>query len=99
MLLPVFLPEGSEETITDPDFFGNLLTTQATGSKPSYFGSPDERKNWLKHMDSRAETELANRCTITRHPNDIVLVAVADLVVDVSVHKRISEEKQIGPIL
>ena len=99
MLLSVFLPQGSEETVIDPDFFGSLLTTPAIGSKPSCFGSPDNRKIRLKRMDSRAEAELASRCTITRHPNDIVLVAAAALVADVSAHKRSREEEQIGPII
>ena len=99
MLLPVFLPKGNEKTIADPGFFGDLLTTQATGSNPSYSGSLDERQNWLKCMDSCAEAELANRCTNTRHPNDIVLVASADLVADASAHKKINGDNQIVPTL
>ena len=99
MLLPVFLPEGGEETVADPDFFGSLLTTQATGSNPSYSGSLNERKNWLKCMDSFAEAELANHCTNTRHPNDIVLVASADLVADASAHKKPNGDKQMVPTL
>ena len=78
-LLPIFLPDGGKHAIVNPDFFGSMLREQAKdGIKRSPAVNSDRWKN-LKRMDSRAQIELAERCTALRHPNDVVLLAAADL--------------------
>ena len=78
-LLPVFLPEGHQQAIVNPDFFGSLLfepMQNQTGFDPV---DSEEREKLLKRLENRAHAELASRCTALRHPNDIVLLAAADL--------------------
>ena len=82
MLVPVFLPADGGQPASSPDFFGSILLN----SKPSILATNpldcaprDERRTVLKRLNSAAETELADRCTQLRHPNDLVLVAAADL--------------------
>ena len=78
MLVPVFLPAGGGAPQTNPEFYGSLLHAAE---------SPDtldrqtvaERRGKVKLLDVCAATVLAERCTPLRHPNDIVLLAVADL--------------------
>ena len=79
-LLPVFLPENCRQPTTNPGFFGSLLL-----EPPERLVQPDSpdigvRRNILKLLDTTAHAELAGRCTTLRHPNDVVLLATADLV-------------------
>lgn len=82
MLVPVFLPDDGGEPVPNPDFFGSLLhesrhSRLATNSVAST--TLDGRREVLKRLDRCAEAELADRSTPLRHPNDLVLVAAADL--------------------
>lgn len=83
-LVPVFLPAGGGPALANPEFFGNLLLDAQEAGK--FLGRPfngrDERQCALRQMGKCAELELANRSTPLRHPNDIVLVAAADLYAD-----------------
>lgn len=74
-LLPVFLPAGGRQTVTNPDFFSDLLVNPAVNSAQSNSLSPSDRRELLAMLKQRADAELGNRCTELRHPNDIVLLA------------------------
>lgn len=75
-LLPVFLHEGSEQCRINPDFFTDLLAASATSSAP-----PDSanRQRIQQLLKERADDELARRCTELRHPNDVVLLGIANI--------------------
>ena len=78
-LLPVFLPEGGNGTVANPDFFGTLLANKAIAERRPCRVDIRELQAALAVLKSRADAELANQCTRLRHPNDIVLLAAADL--------------------
>ncbi len=79
MLVPVFLPTGSETALPNPDFFGSLLHSSAGPASAPNSGPPIKRRETLKRLDECAAAALAERCTPLRHPNDLVLLAAADL--------------------
>ena len=79
-LLPVFLAADAEAATPNPDFFGSMLHEPRepianTGPAPG----TANRAETLKRLDRCAGAELADRCTPLRHPNDLVLLAAADL--------------------
>ena len=77
-LLPAFLPEGSTQAITYPDFFRRLLIEKPVG--PASLGAePSVEQNAKRTLDQCADNELASRCTVLRHPNDSVLLASAKI--------------------
>lgn len=76
-LLPVFLPEGSQRSITNPGFFAELLANPVDGSAVPDPPDNKYRRDNMRLLGQRADTELANRCTELRHPNDLVLLAEA----------------------
>ncbi len=79
MLVPVFVPRGGGPAEPNPDFFGSLLLgTEHTNS----VGPParsESRHDSIERLHKCASAELAGRCSELRHPNDLVLLAVADL--------------------
>ena len=79
-LLPVFLPEGERTPIPHPRFFGDMLTEPADYRVEPHALEPDERRRLLKILNSEAADRLTSRCTMFRHPNDLILLAAADLV-------------------
>ncbi len=78
-LLPVFLPNDGHPPIPNPDFFGSLLLEATESHPPLHSSIPVERRNSLKCLEDCAHSELAGLCTSLRHPNDIVLLATADI--------------------
>ena len=80
-LVPVYYPGGGESACANPRFFGSLLLDlQEESLIPTQSAAgEDQRRFSLAQMASCAEAELAERCTSLRHPNDIVLLAAADL--------------------
>ena len=78
-LIPIFLKEGKQHTISNPEFFGSLLVEQTKSSPGLIRYDNSERTRRLKALNKVANDELASRCTVLRHPNDIVLLATADL--------------------
>ncbi|MXZ90808.1 MAG: DEAD/DEAH box helicase [Chloroflexi bacterium] len=82
-LLPIFLPDGTKQTVVNPAFFIDLLTTPAVGTTPSHPVNPDDRRDISRILAQCADDELGRRCTELRHPNDAVLLAEADIRVDV----------------
>lgn len=78
-LVPVFLSESSEQAYSNPAFFGSLLVNSASASLPSITDDTSKRRKHLDELDRVAHAELARRCTVLRHPNDIVLLATADV--------------------
>ena len=78
-LLPIFLPEGSKQAITNPDFFAELLASPAVGNAMSSPVDPNPKREMTQLLERRADHELAMRCTELRHPNGIVLLAEADI--------------------
>lgn len=82
ILLPVFLPSQSEAALPNPDFFGSLLHASGTADAVPDHPSASERKGVLERLDACAAEVLAERCTPLRHPNDMVLLATADLHLD-----------------
>ena len=79
MLVPVFLPAGSDAALPNPEFFGSLLHASGDAAVAPDPGPVDERRGTLKRLDDCAAAVLAERCTPLRHPNDLVLLAAADL--------------------
>ena len=82
MLVPVFLPAGGGVPVPNPDFFGSLLHESghsALATSPIDVATQNQRRELLGQLDACAGAELADRCTPLRHPNDLVLVAAADL--------------------
>lgn len=82
MLVPVFLPADGGAPVPNPDFFGLLLCTSGQPTlvaDPTTCATTDGRLEVLDWLDNCAAAELAERCTSLRHPNDLVLVAAADL--------------------
>ena len=75
-LIPIFLAERGLPTV-NPEFFNSLLS--ASGAMPIPKNRPDHRKKRLGALTQEAHDELAARCTSLRHPNDVVLLATADL--------------------
>ena len=84
MLVPVYLPANGTIGVANPDFFGSLLlaSRQGSGSSSRLPVSISDRRSVLSRMSDRAAGELKDRCTSLRHPNDIVLLAAADLHTD-----------------
>ena len=80
-LLPVFLPHGQQEAIINPSLFGPLLVNRAESPAPTCQFDILKNRTLLEHLDKGAHSELALRSTSLRHPNDIVLLAAADLIV------------------
>lgn len=78
-LVPVFLREGVEQAYSNPTFFGSLLVNSTSASLPSITDNTSKRRKRLDELDRVAHAELARRCTVLRHPNDIVLLSTADL--------------------
>lgn len=76
--MPVFLTAGSDAPLTNPGFFGSLLHA-AESSDTLDRQTVAERRGKVQLLDAYAAAVLADRCTPLRHPNDIVLLAVADL--------------------
>ena len=75
-LVPIFLPQGGGESTTHPSFFANLLLETKDFIYPVM---PSDRNEALARLEECASAELAAACTTLRHPNDLVLVAAADL--------------------
>ena len=78
-LMAAFLPDDGQEAIANPDFFGSLLVSSSAKHWQPDFGSETSRRERLGELFGVAETELANRCSPLRHPNDIVLLAAAEV--------------------
>ena len=75
-LIPIF---SSDEggLISNPEFFNELLTDSENAP---ISGEPEAyRKKRLDVLDRKAHAELAMRCSSLRHPNDVVLLAMADI--------------------
>lgn len=79
-LLSVFLPHGSQSVVANPAFFGRLLIQTTELGKHTSSLDPDVRRNALALIDNQAHAHLSSRCTALRHPNDVVLLATADLI-------------------
>ncbi len=75
-LIPIFLTERGRTT-SNPEFFNSLLTDN--GATPEPEDSADHRKRRLDSLNQTAHDQLATRCSLLRHPNDVVLLAMADL--------------------
>ena len=78
-LLSVFLPKDGQEAIANPDLFRSVLVGQEDNSYKTYVANSVERHELLDLLRERANAEIAGRRTKLRHPNDIVLLAAADL--------------------
>ena len=79
-LLPLFLPEGSSLPPSVPTFVGTLLLKPPENCKATRSSDMTRRQDVLQQLDSVAHNGLGRRCTALRHPNDVVLLAVADLI-------------------
>ncbi len=79
-LIPIFLPEDKEVPVANPTFFGSLLYESVRGNTSSDTANAQGRNQRLSRLVRHAHLELASRCTTLRHPNDVVLLATADLV-------------------
>ncbi len=93
-LVPVFIASDCEDAIANPDFFGSLLHAPgepASTSEAAIEPPLVDRHEILEKLDKCAGLELSRRCTPLRHPNDMVLVASADLIFG---HSSIDESIQ-----
>ena len=81
-LVPIFLRDHAPTAVPNPGFFGSLLFQTAQDPANSPTGNTSERQKRLKKLSDCAHAELAGRCSILRHPNDIVLLAAADIDAD-----------------
>ena len=79
-LLTVFLSERSSDAELNPDFFGHLLHQADASRTRERDIDPSARGTRLNILDDAAQRRLSSRCTPLRHPNDLVLLATADLV-------------------
>ena len=79
-LLPVFLPKNGQRSTTNPNFFGSLILEPTDCHVEPNASDVDGRRNILDLLDASAHAELLSRCTTLRHPNDVVLLATADLI-------------------
>ena len=82
MLLSVFLPQGSPYTSNNPPFFSSLLRDGVKSEARPSTDNASERKAVLERLEEVADRELAARCTALRHPNDVVLIAAADVIAE-----------------
>ena len=81
-LVPVFRPNGGAPLEIDPAFLGSLLVDEQRDDDHAGAGgggNVEQRREILKEINSQADEELARRCTALRHPNDVVLLAAADV--------------------
>ena len=78
-LLPVFLPLGTTRPTRNPEFLGNLLRVPSISINSQIGSQMAGRHAVARILQVAAEAELAERCTRFRHPNDIILLATADL--------------------
>ena len=78
-LFPVFLPEGSKRPEANPDFFRDMLLQPQLPASHHDPGDAEARRGVLAILDEAAHSELARRCTALLHPNDVVLLATADI--------------------
>ena len=81
-IVPIFLEHNNPKTTANPDFFGPLIANRSDPADPPDVNTPTERRDRLQSLELAAENELAAQCTKFRHPNDVVLLAAADIVTD-----------------
>ena len=82
MILPVFFSHDTIQASTNPEFFGSLIIEPTVECEQLEKADINARRNVLGSLDICGHKELANRCTVLRHPNDMVLLSAADLVQD-----------------
>ncbi len=78
-LLPVFLPKNGKQAETNPRFFAHLISQPMNSCKPVSSVNTTKRAKALALLDKQADKHLASRSTTLRHPNQLVLLATADL--------------------
>ncbi len=81
-IVPVFLDNDAAEARSHPDFFGRLIGSRVRFAALADNEDLEGRRQMLQLLDAAAEWELADKCTKFRHPNDVVLLAAADIVSD-----------------
>ncbi|MCY4345069.1 MAG: hypothetical protein OXE83_16060, partial [Gammaproteobacteria bacterium] len=79
MLVPVFVPSDGGSAVPNPDFFGSLLLGTEQTTSIGHPARSDSRNDSIEELRKCASAELEIRCTELRHPNDLVLLAAADL--------------------
>ena len=82
LLLSVFLPQGSLYTSNNPPFFNSLLRNGVKSDARPSTDNASERRAVLERLEEVAHRELAARCSALRHPNDVVLIAAADVIAE-----------------
>ena len=76
-LIPILLTDENSST-SNPSFFNSLLASG--GGAPVPEDSSQSRKGRHDKLMDLAHGELATRCSLLRHPNDVVLLGMADLI-------------------
>ncbi len=79
MVLPVFWGRKSNRAIENPPFLQDMLTNASDTDRVSGIPGHNTRKEVLDALTQAADNVLASRCTSQRHPNDVVLLATADV--------------------
>ncbi len=80
-LLPAFLANKEDFAGVNPAFFGSLLLESDSALKKSESTKRvnEDRDGILGQLRKYADRELSTKCTALRHPNDVVLLAAADV--------------------
>ena len=81
-LMPVKLVSGAQTASVDSDLFDSLSSGMRTAPDGAPNADPVVRAEILQRMSELADKELASRKTPLRHPNDVVLLAAADIIAD-----------------
>ena len=78
-MLSLFLPENQSAHSTSPSFLASIFEGVSQGEISRKGETAKERKQRMDDLKRLADKELADRCTEHRHPNDLVLLAAADI--------------------
>ena len=79
-LVPIFLGEGEFVAGPNSHLFSSVILKPARKLVTSGPKNGPDRRSILSLLSDAANDHLARRCTLLRHPNDVVLLTAADVV-------------------
>ena len=79
MVISVFWDAESGHAIENPSFLQDLLTNASGSDRVNEIRDRSGRREVLETLTQTADNVLASRCTVNRHPNDVILLVTADL--------------------
>ncbi len=81
-VIPIFLNSGKEDAVVEPSMFEQMVVRRSVECSECDLDDTETRKQRLSVIKEAADNELARRCTELRHPNDVILLAAADICTD-----------------